>query len=162
MLMKIQETVKCSFKLCGLSANPFFNLILQFLGKLSQIIKYESVHIFTLQLLNIISILFLRQNLTSLEDLNDKWNLYRKPIFLDHLMAEFLTVFVQVLVSKSHNLLREEIAMSIYNMASVDFTAFFDKFLPHLLSGTEQLDKNQRTILLQGIQQYKLNRTNFK
>lgn len=98
---------------------------------------------------------FFRQNLSSLEDLHLKWKLYQKPIFLEHLMGEFLTVFVQVLVSKSHNLLREEIAMSIFNMASVDLPAFFDKFLPHLLSGTEQLDENQRSILLQGIKQKK-------
>ena len=50
--------------------------------------------------------------------------------------------------------------MSIFNMALVDFPAFFDKFLPHLLSGTEQLDENQRSILLQGIKQKKNRRKN--
>jgi len=45
-------------------------------------------------------------------------------------------------------------------MALVDFQAFFDKFLQHLLSGTKQLDENQRSILLQGIKQKKNRRKN--
>merc|ERR1719309_716348 len=68
-------------------------------------------------------------------------------------MAEFLTVFIQVLIAKSHNLLREEVAVAIYNMASVDFAAFYQKFLPHFLCNTSQLDENQRGILAQGFQQ---------
>ena len=52
-----------------------------------------------------------------------------------------------MLVSKSHNLLKDEIAVAVYNMASTDFPAFFDKFLPHFLVNTNPLDENQRMIL---------------
>ena len=82
----------------------------------------------------------------SLEHLNQKWALYTKQIFVQNLMAEFLSVFFQVLIAKSHNLLREEIAIAAYNMAATDFPAFFDKFLPHFLRNcTQQLiDENQQ------------------
>lgn len=90
-----------------------------------------------------------RQNVESLESLNRRWKLYSKPIYLQYLMIEFLTVYLQVLVAKSHNLLREEIAVAIFNMASIDFAAFFDKFLAHFLVNTEPLDDNQRQLLAQ-------------
>jgi len=93
-----------------------------------------------------------RQNVISLEHLNQKWALYTKQIFVQNLMAEFLSVFFQVLIAKSHNLLREEIAIAAYNMAATDFPAFFDKFLPHFLRNcTQQLiDENQQGMLVQG------------
>jgi len=95
-------------------------------------------------------IVVFRQNIQSLEMLNQKWSLYKKQVFLENLMAEFLTVYVQVLIAKSHNLLREEVAVAIYNMACIDFPAFFDKFLPHFLLNTGQLDENQRGIMARG------------
>ena len=95
---------------------------------------------------------FFRQNVIALEHLNQKWGLYSKPIFVENLMAEFLSVFIQVLISKSHNLLREEIAIAAYNMAATDFPAFFQKFLPHFVRNcTNQLiDENQQGILVEG------------
>ena len=86
----------------------------------------------------------------ALESLNLKWKLYSKQIFKEHLMAEFLSVLVKVLVSKSHNLLRDEITLAVYNMASTDFPAFFEKFLPHLLVTVGSLDENQQGMLVQG------------
>jgi hypothetical protein len=52
-----------------------------------------------------------------------------------------------VLVAKSHNLLREEIGLAVYNMAATDFPGFFASFLPAFLAAQEQLDPNQRAIL---------------
>ncbi len=63
------------------------------------------------------------------------------------MLAQFLNVLIQVLVHKSHDLLREEIAITVYNMASVDFDAFYSSFLPHLLSTCEGLDENQKAVL---------------
>ena len=51
---------------------------------------------------------------------------------------------MQVLMHKSHDLLKEEIILAIYHMASVDFGAFFKQFLPEFLSKMEDLDANQR------------------
>ena len=87
------------------------------------------------------------QNVASLEQLNQKWRLYSKPVFKENLLAEFLSVFLQALLAKSHNLLKEEIGAAVYNMSSTDFPVFFGKFIPQFLSGLEQLDDNQRHIL---------------
>lgn len=90
-----------------------------------------------------------RQNLESLEKLNTKWKLYKKPIFVTVMQSQFMVVLLQVLVHKSHDLLQEEIVVSIYNMASVDFDRFYAEFLPHFLSGCEGLDHNQKQMLAQ-------------
>ena len=101
--------------------------------------------------------LYFRQNVDALENLNRRWRLYSKQIFLEHLMAEFLSVLVKVLVSRSHNLLRDEISLAVYNMASTDFPAFFNKFIPHFLGSLGGgggdcvvLDENQQSMLSSG------------
>lgn len=94
-----------------------------------------------------------RQNLQALEQLNARWKLYSRPVFGETLLAEFLTVFLQVLVAKSHNLLREEIGLTVYNMAATDFPGFFSNFLPAFLTATGQLDDNQRQILAAAFRQ---------
>lgn len=88
-----------------------------------------------------------RQNLESLEMLNTKWKLYHKKVFREMMLFQFLNVLIQVLLQKSHDLLQEEIAISIYNMASVDFDNFYSNFLPHFLSSCEGLAANQRSVL---------------
>ncbi len=85
-----------------------------------------------------------RQNLAALEELNEKWKLYHKPVFTESLIGHFLTAFIHVLVHKSHDLLKEEITVATFNMASVDFEAFFKHFLPEYLSKLEDLDSNQK------------------
>jgi hypothetical protein len=68
------------------------------------------------------------------------------------MLVQFLNVLMQVLVHKSHDLLHEEVIVTVYNMATVDFNRFYSDFLPHFLSSCEGLDSNQRNILV----------TNFK
>eukprot|EP00106_Octopus_bimaculoides_P006080 XP_014773522.1 PREDICTED: exportin-6-like [Octopus bimaculoides] len=88
-----------------------------------------------------------RQNLESLETLNTKWKLYHKKVFREALLYQFLNVFIQVLLQKSHDLLQEEIAISVYNMASVDFDNFYTQFLPNFLNSCDGLAADQRTVL---------------
>ncbi|XP_060583375.1 exportin-6-like [Ruditapes philippinarum] len=88
-----------------------------------------------------------RQNLESLEKLNTKWRLYKKPIFYTGMLSQFMNVLLQVLVHKSHDLLQEEIVVTIYNMASVDFDRFYSEFLPHFLTGCDGLDNGQKHML---------------
>lgn len=90
-----------------------------------------------------------RQNLQSLENLNFKSQLYTKSIFRETMLWQFLTVLLQVLVHKSHDLLQEEIVVTVYNMAAVDFDMFYTNFLPHFLTSAEGLDDNQRQVLAQ-------------
>lgn len=90
-----------------------------------------------------------RQNLESLEQLNAKWKLYRKPLFHSGMLFQFLNVLHQVLVLRSHDLLQEEIVVTVYNMASVDFEKFYSDFLPQFLTGCEGIDDTQKTLLAQ-------------
>ena len=53
----------------------------------------------------------------------------------------------QVLVHKSHDLLQEEIVVTVYNMASVDFEKFYSEFLPQFLTGCEGIDDTQKNML---------------
>ena len=94
-----------------------------------------------------------KQNLTALEQLDEKWKLYHKPIFTEALIGHFLTVLLQVLIHKSHDLLREEIVLAVYHMASVDFGAFFKQFLMQFLGKMDDLDVNQREKLQMAFKQ---------
>ena len=38
-----------------------------------------------------------QQNVQALEQLNTRWKLYSRPVFAETLLAEFLTVFLQVM-----------------------------------------------------------------
>ena len=55
--------------------------------------------------------------------------------------------FLKVLITKSHNLLKEEIGVAIFNMGSTDIPTFFSKFVPQFLLSVENLDDSQRQIL---------------
>ena len=90
------------------------------------------------------------QNVAALETLNTKWRLYSKSIFKEVLLADFPSVFLQALIAKSHNLLKEEIGAALFNMSSTDFPVFFGKFIPQFLVGVDHLDDNQRQILAEG------------
>ncbi|ESO82003.1 hypothetical protein LOTGIDRAFT_135499 [Lottia gigantea] len=90
-----------------------------------------------------------KQNLESLELLNTKWKLYNKAIFKEMMLFQFLNVLLQTLVVKSHDLLQEEIVITVYNMASVDFEGFYTGFLPQFLNSCDGLDVNQKTLLSQ-------------
>ena len=69
-----------------------------------------------------------------------------QPIFTQEFIVQFLMVLIQALVNNSHNLLKEEITLAVYNMASVDFIAFFNQFLLQFLE-SQELDSNQKNIL---------------
>ena len=61
-----------------------------------------------------------------------------------------MTVFLQVLMHKSHDLLKEEITLTIFHMANVDLNAFFKQFLMDFLNKIEDLDSNQKEKLQMG------------
>ncbi len=56
-------------------------------------------------------------------------------------------MLLTALAAKSHDLLRDEIVACVYNMAAVDFPAFFGRFLPQFLLQVEGLDDGQRGVL---------------
>lgn len=88
-----------------------------------------------------------KQNLGYLETLNSKHKLYHKKLFRAMMLPQFVSVLLQVLIHKSHDLLQEEIGIAVYNMASVDFSTFFSAFLPEFLAGCQGLDTSQKNVL---------------
>ena len=54
---------------------------------------------------------------------------------------------MEVLASGSHELLREEIGLSVYAMASADFEVFFQQTLPSYLVTCQGIDDQQRILL---------------
>uniref|UniRef100_A0A3Q1HEJ9 Importin N-terminal domain-containing protein n=1 Tax=Anabas testudineus TaxID=64144 RepID=A0A3Q1HEJ9_ANATE len=88
-----------------------------------------------------------KQNLSYLESLNSKHKLYHRKLFRTSMLFHFINVLLQVLLHKSHDLLQEEITLAIYNMASVDFDAFYSAFMPEFLNGCQGVDTSQRAVL---------------
>ncbi|PSN44667.1 hypothetical protein C0J52_15740 [Blattella germanica] len=74
-------------------------------------------------------------------------HVYPHAVFREVLLPQFLTVLLHSLIHKSHALLAEEIAIALFNMAAVNFTAFQSAFLPQFLHSTDGLDDGQRNIL---------------
>ena len=68
-------------------------------------------------------------------------------IFKDSMLLQFVNVFLQALVYRSHDLLQEEITITLYNMAAVDFDSFYSAFLPQFLGGCEGLTDTQKSEL---------------
>uniref|UniRef100_A0A8C2XSS3 Exportin 6 n=1 Tax=Cyclopterus lumpus TaxID=8103 RepID=A0A8C2XSS3_CYCLU len=88
-----------------------------------------------------------KQNICYLESLNSKHKLYHRKLFRTSMLFHFINVLLQVLLHKSHDLLQEEITLAIYNMASVDFDAFYSAFMPEFLNGCQGVDSSQRAVL---------------
>ncbi|KAG5831910.1 hypothetical protein ANANG_G00285420 [Anguilla anguilla] len=88
-----------------------------------------------------------KQNLSYLESLNSKHKLYHKKMFRTTMLLHFINVLLQVLVHRSHDLLQDEIALAVYNMASVDFEGFYSAFMPEFLNGCQGVDASQRAVL---------------
>lgn len=70
-----------------------------------------------------------------------------QSIFKEMMLFQFLNVLFQVLIHKSHDLLQEDIAVTIYNMAAVDFDAFYSTFLPQFLQSCQGVDDTQKALL---------------
>jgi hypothetical protein len=83
-------------------------------------------------------------------------------VFTESLIGNFLTVFMQVLIHKSHDLLRDEITMAVFHMATVDFGGFFKQFLPECLSKMDDLDSNQKEKLQLTFKEEIVSRTKTK
>lgn len=91
-----------------------------------------------------------QQNLAALDTLHSKWKLYHKSIFRAGIAKEFINTLFEVLSSGSHELLRDEIGLSIHAMASADFEVFFHQNLPSYLVTCQGIDDQQRMLLKNG------------
>jgi len=77
-----------------------------------------------------------RYNLESLTSWNEKHNLYSKLASHGKIISQFMTVLLQVLVHKSHDLHREEVARVLHEMSSTDFPQFRKSFLYEFLQSS--------------------------
>ena len=68
-------------------------------------------------------------------------------IFREGMLVQFVNVFLQALVFRSHDILQEEITVTLYNMAAVDFESFYTSFLPQFLAGCQGLTDSQKSEL---------------
>ena len=75
------------------------------------------------------------------------------------MLLQFVNVFLQALVYRSHDLLQEEITITLYNMAAVDFDSFYSAFLPRFLRGCEGLTQSQKSELGQNFTPDKVSTT---
>ena len=67
-------------------------------------------------------------------------------------------MLLQVLVHRSHDLLKDEIVSCIFDMAKVDFVYFFNDFIAHFLANTEGIDNGQQSILKNNLKHDKVRR----
>lgn len=67
------------------------------------------------------------------------------------MMSQFLNVLLQALVVRSHDLLQEDIVNAVYNMACVDFSMFYSKFIPAFLKEVSTIDYHQKETLKENL-----------
>ena len=73
-----------------------------------------------------------------------------QAIFCDGIASQFISTLLNVLTNGSHELLKEEIGLAIYAMASPDFEAFFQHLLPSYLLSVQGIEDYQRLALKSG------------
>src|SRR5207245_683426 len=72
-------------------------------------------------------------NLHTLTFLNEKHNLYQKLSTRQIILQQFITVLLQVLIQKSHDLLRDDIVRVVHEMSTIQSVQFQKSFLPEFL-----------------------------
>lgn len=80
-----------------------------------------------------------------------------QKIFAEGMLTQFLNVLLQVLVHRSHDLLQEEITVTIYNMACVNLDNFYTSFLHQFLAECEGVTPDQKNVLHQNFTSDKVN-----
>lgn len=76
----------------------------------------------------------MRQNLLALSALNRRCRLFHKLAFRECLLAQFVEVLLNCLVSSPvRDLLRDEFQQLLFELAAVDFEAFYGRLLPALI-----------------------------
>ncbi len=70
-----------------------------------------------------------------------------QAIFRDTVAGQFINTLLSVLANGSHELLREEMGLSVYAMASPDLDGFFQTLLPCFLVNSQGIDDHQRLAL---------------
>lgn len=91
-----------------------------------------------------------RFNLATLSSWNEKHKLYSRLNDRQEFIDQFMTLFIQILIQKSHDLLRDEISTVLFEMATVNYARFGKEFLPQTIAiNFPQLSMERTTSLLE-------------
>ena len=77
------------------------------------------------------------------------------------MLSTFLDVLLNSLVNQSHDLLKEDIIITIHTMASVDLRAFNGEFMQHFLLRAQGLTDHQKSDMLEAFQNQEVNFSNI-
>lgn len=91
-----------------------------------------------------------RYNLNTLSIWNQRHQVYSRMVIDLKLFDGFMSVLIQVLSTKSHELLKEDIIFAIYEMALVDYERFWQQFLISNLQSNFPLLNNDQRLCLAG------------
>lgn len=81
------------------------------------------------------------KNLEHFDNLNSKRKLFSRPVFLQYFYRSFLSSLFNTLLSKSQNILKEEMIKTIYSVASVDFQRYSQQFVIPFLCEEQKLNQ---------------------
>eukprot|EP00794_Sanderia_malayensis_P009373 gene9373-10360_t len=98
-----------------------------------------------------------KKSLEILQNLNERYKLYSKPVFQSKMLPTFLHVLLNLLVSQTHDLLKEDIILTIHSMASIDLANFNAEFMQRYLMQSDDLTDHQKTDLLKTFQNQEVN-----
>mmetsp|Transcript_11920 Transcript_11920/g.21284 ORF Transcript_11920/g.21284 Transcript_11920/m.21284 type:complete len:554 (+) Transcript_11920:2-1663(+) len=84
----------------------------------------------------------LRQNLAALEDLNRVHKLFSKEAFKQKMLPVFAQALLTAFISRSYQLLEDELLQVIYDMANVNMEAFFSTIMPAFVQHYAQTHAN--------------------
>ena len=83
-------------------------------------------------------------------------------MFQVNLLPTFLEVLLNSLVNQSHDLLKEDIGLTIHTMASVDLRTFNSDFMAHYLVQSQGLTDHQKGELLKAFQNQEVDYLHFR
>ncbi|KAJ3292274.1 Exportin-6 [Borealophlyctis nickersoniae] len=75
-----------------------------------------------------------RQNLSALQDLDSRYSMYSKDVFRETMLLTFVAQFLNCLLNKSHDLLREDIIAGVTKMILADVPRFREQLVPSFIS----------------------------
>ncbi|XP_077286482.1 exportin ellipsoid body open [Arctopsyche grandis] len=91
-----------------------------------------------------------RLNFRTMDFLNIRYKLYTKLAFQQELYGHTLGILLRILLQRTAvgTLLQEEVVTTCYNLAAIDFAAYFNTFLPSFLGTLQDLAANEIQELL--------------
>ncbi|KAM9990317.1 hypothetical protein ACTFIY_006366 [Dictyostelium cf. discoideum] len=131
--------------------SPFFTLLYSTLDnhwKQCQQIQINSILTSFQSIFKQNDVNLFKQNLDHFEKLNSKLKLYEKISSMEPVFGcSFISMFFDVLISDTQSVHTDDIIVTIYRFASLNFDKFFNEFFTTFLVQKNQLSNEQKQIL---------------